>query len=89
VRILITPDQLTGGIIGAFFGILAGAGVVYRYLTRTITPAEARDIYTKAKDAIDDYNRAIADGPMTTEEKLKVAEKTLSTLATVIKALES
>ena len=86
---MITPDQLTGGIIGALLGILAGAGAVYRYLTRTITPAEAQDIYTKAKDAIDDYNRAIADGALTTDEKLKVAEKTLSTLATVIKALES
>ena len=86
---MITPDQLTSGFIGALLGILAGAGAVYRYLTRTITPAEARDIYTKAKDAIDDYNRAMADGALTTEEKLKIAEKTLSTLETVIKALES
>lgn len=86
---MITADQLTGGIIGAFFGILAGAGAVYRYLSRTITPAEAKEIYDKAKAAIDEYNSAMADGPLTTDEKLKVAEKTLSTLETVIKALES
>lgn len=31
----------------------------------------------------------MADGALTTDEKLKIAEKTLSTLETVIKALES
>jgi len=62
---------------------------MYRYISKSITPAEAQDIYTKAKAAIDEYNRAMADGALTTDEKLKIAEKTLSTLETVIKALES
>jgi len=62
---------------------------MYRYISKSITPAEAQDIYTKAKAAIDEYNRAMADGTITTEEKLRVAEKTLFTLQTVIKALES
>lgn len=86
---MITADQLTGGIIGAFFGILATAGVMYNYFKKNITPDEAMDIYNKAKAALDEYNRAMADGAMTTDEKLKIAEKTLSTLETVIKALES
>jgi hypothetical protein len=86
---MITADQLTGGIIGALLGGLTVAGAVYRYLSRTINPAEAKEIYDKAKAAIDEYNTAMADGNLTTEEKLRVAEKTLSTLDTVIKALES
>lgn len=86
---MITADQLTGGIIGAFFGILATAGVMYNYFKKNITPDEAMGIYNKAKAALDEYNRAMADGAMTTDEKLKIAEKTLSTLETVIKALES
>ena len=86
---MITADQITGGIIGFLLGGLAVAGAVYRYLSRTITPAEAKEIYNKAKAAMDEYNTAIADGALTTDEKLKIAEKTLSTLETVIKALES
>jgi len=86
---MITADQLTGGIIGAFLGILATAGVMYNYFKKNINPDEALDIYNKAKAALDEYNRAMADGAMTTDEKLKIAEKTLSTLETVIKALES
>ena len=62
---------------------------MYRYISKSITPAEAQDIYIQAKAAMDEYNRAMADGTMTTEEKLKIAEKTLSTLQTVIEALES
>lgn len=86
---MITADQLTGGIIGAFFGILATAGLMYNYFKKNINPDEALAIYNKAKAAIDEYNTAIADGALTTDEKLKIAEKTLSTLETVIKALES
>jgi len=86
---MITADQLTAAIIGGLFGILATAGAAYRYISRSITPDEALVIYNKAKAAIDEYNTAIADGSLTTDEKLKIAEKTLSTLATVIKALES
>ena len=61
----------------------------YKYISRTLTPSEAREIYNKAKAAMDEYNAAMADGALTTDEKLKIAEKTLSTLETVIKALES
>lgn len=86
---MITADQLTSGIIGAFFGILATAAAMYNYFKKSITPNEALDIYNKAKAAIDEYNTAISDGTLTTDEKLKIAEKTLSTLETVIKALES
>ncbi|MFH1296350.1 MAG: hypothetical protein ABIJ04_03650 [Bacteroidota bacterium] len=86
---MITADQLTGGIIGALLGAIAVFGALYKYISRTLTPSEAKEIYDKAKAAIDEYNTAIADGAITTEEKLKIAEKTLSTLQTVIEALES
>lgn len=86
---MITADQLIGGIIGALFGILAALGYMYRYISKSITQDEALAIYNKARAALDEYNRAMADGTITTEEKLKIAEKTLSTLQTVIKALES
>lgn len=86
---MITADQLMGGIIGALFGILATAVAMYNYFRKSITPDEAMAIYGKAKAAIDEYNRAMADGAITTDEKLKIAEKTLSTLETVIKALQS
>ena len=85
---MITADQLTSAIIGGLLGVLATAGAAYRYISKSITPAEAQDIYIQAKAAMDEYNRAMADGTITTEEKLKIAEKTLSTLQTVIKALD-
>lgn len=86
---MITADQLTGGIVGALLGAIAVFGALYKYISRTLTPSEAQDIYNKAKAALDEYNTAMADGALTTDEKLKIAEKTLSTLQTVIKALES
>ncbi len=86
---MITPDQFTGGIIGALLGAIATFGAMYRYISKSITQEEALVIYEKAKAAMDEYNRAMADGALTTDEKLKIAEKTLSTLQTVIKALES
>lgn len=86
---MVTGDLLTGGILGAFFGGLAVAGAAYRYISKSITPSEAKEIYDKAQAAIDEYNRAREDGTITTEEKLKIAEKALSTLETVIKSMES
>ncbi len=64
-------------------------GIAYRYISRTVSPVEAKAIYDKAMVAMDEYNRAKADGTMTPEEKMRVAEKALSTLETVIKALEN
>ncbi len=62
--------------------------MVFRYLRRTLTPTEAKAIYDKAKAAVDEYNTAKADGTITQEEKLRIAEKVLITLETIVKDLE-
>lgn len=85
---MITADQLFSGVIGAIIGIAATVTYIINYFKKSITQDEALAIYNKAKAALDEYNTAIADGALTTDEKLKIAEKTLSTLQTVIKALE-
>ena len=86
---MITLDQITGGVVGILIGAAGAFGVAYRYLSRSISSAEANEIYNKAMVAMVEYNRAKADGTITVEEKLRIAEKTLSTLETVIKSLES
>jgi len=86
---MITEEHITGGIVGVLLGVLTALGAAYKYIQARISSEEAKDIFLKAKDAIDEYNKAKQDGTITTEEKLMLAEKTLSSLETLIKALES
>lgn len=86
---MITADQITGVIVGLILGILVAGAAVYKYVKTSISPTEAMEIYGKAMSVMNNYNNAMAHGPLTTEEKLKIAEETLSTLQTVIKALEA
>ncbi len=86
---MITEQHIVGGIVGLLLGFLAALGMAYKYIWARLSPEEIQDIYLKAKAAIDEYNQAKLDGTLTTEEKLKIAEKALETLETLIKALES
>lgn len=85
---MITTDQIIGLVIGIIIGMVGTVGALYNRMKSSITPTEAQDIYIKAKAAIDDYNSAMSHGPMTTEEKLQVAEKTLIALQALIKSME-
>lgn len=86
---MITEQHITGAVVGFLLGLLAALASAYKYIWARISPEELQDIYLKAKAVIDEYNKAKQDGTITTEEKLKLAEETLLTLETVIKALES
>lgn len=79
-------------ILAAFLGFLVGAVAtliaIYRYAASRISPEEAKQIYLKAKAAIERYNKAKEDGTITLEEKLEIAEDVLATLEELLKALK-
>lgn len=62
---------------------------MWRYVSSRITAEEAQRIYTKAKTTIDEYEKAKADGALTTDEKLKLADEAIGVIQEIIKDLES
>ena len=75
-------------ILSFLTGIGTALVAAYGFIRSRITPKEASDIYLKAKATIDEYNNATEDGTITTEEKLRIANKSLLTIQTILKSLE-
>lgn len=69
-------------------GVIATLVVVYRWVANRISPEEARRIYNKAKELIDDYKKAKEDEKITPEERAKLADDTLELLEEIIKDLK-
>lgn len=72
-----------------FLGGLAVAGIgLYNFVKARISPEEAKRIYQAAKQTIADYRVAMANGSLTPDEKLKIAEDAVKAVEEIIKDLE-
>lgn len=78
-------SAIEGGVVGLIVTGLA----MWHYVSSRITAEEAQRIYTKAKTTIDEYEKAKADGALTTDEKLKLADEAIGVIQEIIKDLES
>ena len=67
-------------VFGAVTSILA--------LIRKISKDELERIIAEISELVKQYQDAKADGVITTEEKLKLAEQTIEAIRTILKALE-
>ncbi len=74
-------ESFVAGIVIAGFG-------VYRLVNSRITPEKAQRIRQDVEKAIADYNAAKEKGPLTADDKLKLAEDALDTLQEIVKDLE-
>ncbi len=79
---------ITGGI-GFVIGAVGTAVSMFRYLARRLSPEEIDSIRIRLANALKDYEEAKADGVLSTEERLKLAEDALAVVQETIKALET
>jgi len=79
-------------LVSMGLSFLGGFGVaaigLYKFVASRITLDEARQIYRDAKKAIDDYRAAVANGSITPDDRLKIAEDAVATIEEIIKDLE-
>lgn len=80
--------EIFSGFVGIILGAISAFGIAYRQITRTISSADAKEIYDKAMDVIAEIKKSKEDGILTTAEQLEIADKTLSLLETVVNSLE-
>jgi hypothetical protein len=80
--------DLTSGGIGLAVGVVTSTVATFRYLASRLSPEEIAAIRTKVVNAIKDYNDAIQDGTLSTEERLKLAEDALGIIQEIVKDLE-
>ena len=78
----------TSIILSFLTGIGTTLVATYGFIRSRITPKETHDIYRKAKDTIDEYNKSTEDDTISTDEKLRIANKSLLTIQTILKSLE-
>ncbi len=79
---------ITGGI-GFVIGAVGTAVTMFKYLASRFSPEEIDSIRIRLTTALKDYEEAKADGVLSTDEKLKLAEDALAVVQETIKALES
>ena len=75
-------------IISFLTGIGTALTAAYGFIRSRITPKEAAEIYIQGKATIDEYNKSMEDDTISTEEKLRIASKSLLTIQTILKSLE-
>lgn len=81
-------ENLIDTIIGLVVGFVIGAGIVWQYLYSRITKPEVDSIMGKIIDCIDTYNKSIKDENLSIEEKLEIADKSISIIQEFIKSLK-
>ena len=79
---------LVESIIQVIIAFVVGAVTGVWALLKRISREELDRIITEIKELIEQYNDAIKDGTITTEEKIAIAEQTIEAIKTILDALE-